>query len=587
MPRKFFIKNLALFLIPMIIPLLIIGSLSFLITQRYVNNEITRNSSNLFLQIDRSIQLIFYQLDSLFLSFSNPSVIYSLKDVLRTQSITYEQNQMMNSLKMSINTPANSQPYIESIYVYIENQNGYFLTSSLEGLVNLKDYYDKDWFESYMRNKNNKGIFAESRLITRSSFEKPIPITTIYKPLISTTRSQPDGVIALNIYTQYIENQLKNIDTLPDQSLLIADELNTIIFKNYDLPYLQDLDLTKFNDHSGTALALKLKGEAYSAFRLLSPNNGWNYISITPDKSLFAIPSQLRKLTFWSLGLCFLLGFILAYYITTKNVRHIRTIFSIIKSAENNTPQSELALTAKKDEYGYIINNIVQSFILQNQLNLQLTEKKYLLKSAELLALQYQMNPHFLFNTLETIYWKTLRLTGQPNEVNFMLENLSKVLHYALDRPQEIVTIEKEINYTKSYIDIQQIRYPNKFKVNWEFNDEDVKAFSIIKMSLQPLIENSIYHGIKEKEGMGCIKIKVLRCHPSCMRITVTDNGVGMNKEHLERISEHFRQNTEIHDHIGLFNTNKRMTLTYGEAYGIQIRSKPGFGTVIDLNIPI
>ncbi|MFD0679287.1 MULTISPECIES: sensor histidine kinase [unclassified Paenibacillus] len=85
---------------------------------------------------------------------------------------------------------------------------------------------------------------------------------------------------------------------------------------------------------------------------------------------------------------------------------------------------------------------------------------------------------------------------------------------------------------------------------------------------------------------MGCIKIKVLRCHPSCMRITVTDNGVGMNKEQLERISKHFRQNTEIHDHIGLFNTNKRMTLTYGEAYGIQIRSKPGFGTVIDLNIP-
>ncbi|GAA3401238.1 sensor histidine kinase [Paenibacillus hodogayensis] len=586
MRKRFFVKNLALFLVPMVVPLLLLGSLSFLAVQRYVNNEVERNNTNLFTQIDQNIQLLFHELDSLYLSFSSPGVIYSLKEVLRTQTLTYEQNQLMNTLKASIDTPANARPYIESVYVYIENDNGFFLTSTTEGLARLGDYPDHSWFDGYRRGQSKQGIFAESRTITRYSFEKPTPITTVYKSLTSTTRSSPDGVIALNLRTRYIESLLQHIETLPNQSLLIADENNRILFQNRDYPYLRELDLERFNDNSGKAVVIKLGGESYSLLQLQSPDNGWKYISVTPRQSLYAIPSQLSLLTLLSIGLAMLLGLALAAFMTWKSVAHIQLIVSTIRSHERGVPRPGPSPSVRADEYGFIVNNILQSFAERNQLKLQLSEEKYLLKSAELLALQNQINPHFLFNTLETIYWKTLSLTGRPNAANAMLENLSNLLRYALDGSGEIVHFETEMKVAKSYIDIQKIRYPHTFDVVWEYDEQEIQSCRIVKMTLQPLIENAIYHGLKEKRGEGRIKVKAQLQSTSCMRITVTDNGVGMSPEWLAAVGEHVRNHTELTGHIGLFNTNKRLRLTYGESYRIHIRSKQGLGTVIDLYLP-
>jgi len=165
-----------------------------------------------------------------------------------------------------------------------------------------------------------------------------------------------------------------------------------------------------------------------------------------------------------------------------------------------------------------------------------------------------------------------------------MITNLTDILEYSLSNPNETVSLEEEIKNTRSYIDIQKVRYKDKFDFIWEY-DEEVLNYRVIKLLLQPLIENSLYHGIKEKEGKGSIKVKILN-FKTYLKISVIDSGMGISKEDLAEIRDRLKRETDYTDHIGVYNTNKRMVLFYGEDHGIKILSKYGFGTVIQMIIP-
>lgn len=221
----------------------------------------------------------------------------------------------------------------------------------------------------------------------------------------------------------------------------------------------------------------------------------------------------------------------------------------------------------------------------RSYLKLQLSERKYRLQAAELLALQSQINPHFLHNTLETIYWEILRISGKPTIAHRMLENLSDIMKYSLNSKDNLVTLKEEIENTKSYIEIQKYRYEDKFDVYWDYSPL-VDNYKIKKLIFQPLVENSIYHGIIKKDIRCYIKIKIVKSD-SHLRIFVADNGAGILPEKLDVIKQKLVSNEDFSDHIGLFNTNKRLKLLYGDKYGIRIRSLPDKGTVVFIHIPI
>ncbi|MGI6669540.1 MAG: sensor histidine kinase [Acetivibrionales bacterium] len=145
--------------------------------------------------------------------------------------------------------------------------------------------------------------------------------------------------------------------------------------------------------------------------------------------------------------------------------------------------------------------------------------------------------------------------------------------------------LNDEIENTKSYINIQKYRYEDKFDVYWDFPREADNC-KVKKLILQPLVENSIYHGIKEKEGRCFIKIKIKKSE-SHLSIFVADNGAGIPPERLKEIRKKLESSEDLSEHIGLFNTNKRLKLTYGDKYGIRIRSLPQVGTVVHLYIPL
>ncbi|GAA0729381.1 hypothetical protein GCM10008905_29280 [Clostridium malenominatum] len=203
-------------------------------------------------------------------------------------------------------------------------------------------------------------------------------------------------------------------------------------------------------------------------------------------------------------------------------------------------------------------------------------------RTAELRALQSQINPHFLYNTLDTIQWKALE--HNAFDIADMINSLSVFFRISLSDGKELITIAHEVEHVRNYLEIQQIRY--KDKVNYYINiDESLGQCLVPKLIIQPLVENSIYHGLKLRKQKGIICIDIY-AQEDYLIIKVLDNGLGMNNEQLSTLRKNLAESIES-DHYGLYNVNERLKLAFGEKYNIEIKSEIEKETQILIKIPI
>ena len=202
-------------------------------------------------------------------------------------------------------------------------------------------------------------------------------------------------------------------------------------------------------------------------------------------------------------------------------------------------------------------------------------------RNVELRVLQSQINPHFLYNTLDTIQWKALEY--KAFDVADMINSLSIFFRISLSDGKEFITIDDEIEHVRNYLEIQETRY--KDKISYKINlDDSVPQYLVPKMIIQPLVENSIYHGLKLKKQKGNININVFS-KDDCIIIEVIDNGLGMDLEKLATTRKNLYESIES-EHYGLYNINERLKLTFKDKYSIDIDSEFGKGTRVSLKIP-
>lgn len=212
----------------------------------------------------------------------------------------------------------------------------------------------------------------------------------------------------------------------------------------------------------------------------------------------------------------------------------------------------------------------------------QLQENTRTREQLELRLLQEQINPHFLYNTLELIVW--LAESGDKETVIHVVQSLSNFFRVVLSQGRAVVSVAEELACIKSYLYIQQIRYSDILRYEVDA-DEDTLNLSILKLTLQPLVENALYHGIKTRRGGGVIRVSVCR-EGEGLRLTVADNGSGMEPEQLERLRTAVSGGKTNATGFGLMNVQKRVQLEYGAVYGLEIDSAPGQGTTVTLHLP-
>ncbi len=234
------------------------------------------------------------------------------------------------------------------------------------------------------------------------------------------------------------------------------------------------------------------------------------------------------------------------------------------------------------DEFGYIGRSLNSMLDRLNELYETNLEKQNRLRLAELKSLYSQINPHFLYNTLDSIKWLA-KLSG-IDDIVLIVSQLGKLLKNSIRNQKETVTIEEEITLVGSYLSIQKIRYNDKFDVYMDV-DDDILNCVVPKFIIQPLVENAIIHGIEDKVGKAHLIIRGRRAENKIV-FEIEDDGVGISGQKLKNILKSKRINSPDSDSIGIANVDKRIKLYYGESYGLDIVSQENIGTVTRITMP-
>jgi two-component system sensor histidine kinase YesM len=582
MRKRFFIKSLSLFIIGVSIPLLVLGSFSIIITASYITRQLENNNRSMLFQTREALDNLFLDIRSVDISIiSNVPLTAQLKSILQdpAANMSVETNSAFNSVLYMITNKTATNRTLHSIYIYFKNPRLNFFSSN--GTIgNAADFYDKDWFSLYQEAGEGQNNWTAPRIVRQYKFDEA-EIVTLFQPL-----PPNDGVVAANISVKYVDAILSQLAKRSSQTIFVTNARNEILFSSDTFSDMDSNTVSAILSTDNTQDSFRVRSHrgSYVVSRSSSPNTGLCYIAVIDSATLYNLPNTLFMVTFLLLLLSFFIAFFIAWRSSKKNYTYLETIVDTFDAAAKGKQLPELP-AAGEDIYNYILSNVIRSFLENDLLHVQLSEKKYQNRVLELLALQSQMNPHFIYNTLDTIYWKVIGLTGTPSGASEMLENLSQMLRYSLHGTASIATLNEELENARSYISIQNIRFPDKFIVKWQIPSEYLNCLTA-RLTLQPLLENCLKHALSPDKIL-LVRISASGSSDSgCLRITVTDNGNGISDSNLADIRKQLAKGESGESHIGLFNTNKRIRLTFGERYGITLLSKQNRGTCICIALP-
>ena len=585
MKRKFFLDSLLRRLISIMIPILILGTLAIVLANNNIKTQIeTNNMYNLF-QVQETFDSMFMDLKNINIGIStNPMILSRLKGVLNNPNayMSMEDNMMLNTVVGMITAKLASNPIAHSAYIYFENSTGSFV-EPIYRVADIEDYFDTEWYLQYREMGTADFIWTAPRAVKQYSFERD---GSAVVSIIQRIYAQP-GVVVANFSVGHIKRMLSEMSTKPQQGLLIADQNQQILFfselvadigEEAMLPVMQTLE----DAQTHTVI---IGQRSYVIAKSFSPKTQLSYISIIPAAQLYSLQKQITILTIVLLVLSFFFAMLVAYRTAQKNYASLSDILNLLEAAVNEKalpPQNEN--NPRDDIYGTIISNIIRTFVQNDLVKVQLLEKKYQNQVLELVALQAQMNPHFLYNTLGTIYWKVMGLSGTPNEITELIENLSEMLRYSLHNTFETVPLHEEMSNAKNYIGIQRVRFEERVTVFWQV-PEECSQCQIPKMILQPIIENCFLHGLNELDFIS-VRIKAFISDEQ-LNLIITDSGVGISRARLAEIRAAIVSNETPSNHIGILNTSKRIALSYLGKGSLKIYSKENVGTSVHVCIPL
>lgn len=314
----------------------------------------------------------------------------------------------------------------------------------------------------------------------------------------------------------------------------------------------------------------------------------WSIVAVTPWSVVGGDIKLTATVVSLAIGICILLACIFIVYIASRITKAIVETVGVMREVELGNLQARVAVRGN-DEIGLLTRGTNRLVFRLDQLIEEVKEQSERKREAEMMALQAQIKPHFLFNTLESI--NILAIQNQGKKVSQMVTKLGNILRISIQQREEI-TIEQELAHARSYLDIQKFRFEDLFDYEIVV-DERLLQHMTLKLSLQPLIENCIQHGFEGIEYLGFIRI-VITDSENDIYFRVEDNGIGISSEQLEKFS-YLSGNFGTFDNtpqlgerrsIGVRNVADRVRLRYGKPYGLIICSAPDQGTIIQMTIP-
>jgi two-component system sensor histidine kinase YesM len=569
------------FTIVSLVPLLALGIFSYYQSARTIQEIVSRYTMDITREININIFLNFKNIDDISkVLLNNTSVKEILAKTEPAASQDYESdNPRVAAILKSIKF---SNDYITSLYILSARSNHTFAAGDVTGVYGIRYLTD-----DYQAHYKTSDLYRET-LTEYNNYKWWPPRPVLGQNVFILTRKLYDadlnvlGVLVVHIQKNILNNISQRLNHSKNTGLYLFDQQSRLIFQpdhSYNGLDTVRPEIARGIDRNENGSFIVRQGATplfvvYNTFFV----TGWKLVALTPYRQLIAEASMIRNVTLLIILICLLLVVVLSFFIAKGILNPVHKLSGLMKQGATGDMSVRFKVRYQDEigELGESFNRMMAHIQKLLQM-LELEQKKK--AEAEIEALEAHINPHFLYNTLASMYWMAMAAGNHP--IGRMAAALSNFFRLGLNKGKEFTTVEKEVDHVRNYLDIQKLRFQEQFDYEVAVA-EGIGSLPTIKLLLQPLVENSLIHGIEKAKRRGLIRIRVFLREERII-FQVTDNGVGipeaeLSSEGLERL---------INGGYGLKNVRERLRLYFNNDFTLKCVSIPDSETTFEIGIPV
>ncbi|MEX1029062.1 MAG: sensor histidine kinase [Paenibacillaceae bacterium] len=562
-------------LISTMVPLLSFGAFTYVISSNVTEAKMKQAGINTLGQMESKLEFVLNDIESMSI------FLIGQNDIQQYLKSPQDDKQTRTRILNSMANLASSKPYISNILLYPNSQEIPLSTATIyeSDLLEQIDVFqvkEKTWTGLY----NMVDYAGEHKVLT---FIRPMRSIYTFKNIGWLLISLDEDVLAQYWSLPKLGEGRGQVALLNETGIVLSSTEKEWLSQPFDTYYPSVRPKLGRGVYGET-----LSGEGEEKRNILyyrSQSIGWTLVGTIPYELNRAQNLFILQLTGVAVGITILINAGLVLFVVQRVTNPLRILARLLTKINPDEPMP-MYQPSSTDEIGRLGQsyNMLGKHI--QELKEQLIRNETRKKEADIRALEAQINPHFLYNTLSSIHW--MALTIEEKRIAEMVGALSDFLQFSLNKGNEFCPLHQELSHIENYMQIQSIRFPDKFEIDY-FIDAELQDKYMLKLLLQPLLENSMIHGIQKKEGKGTIAVYVEKLD-NRMYIQVLDDGIGMTEERLLTVRNSLEE-PDDHDvpneNYGLRNVNERLRLHYGSDAILHIDSKRNTGTRIAFSIPI
>jgi len=597
-------KLITHFMLISIVPSLLLGVLVSFTVKRIIDNQVNDHTLQLIGKVNTSLEHVVSNMQNItyFISF-DPLVQAFLSG--GGKELNSEEKYTVSRFLQGFTTL-----YPEVAGILVADRHGRYMSNDMYART-AEPLTEEIWFKQAV---DSRGIFTlighpAARNVTTHTNYRPDEVISVARAILDPHTQEMKGVILVDLKLRVIAETAKDVRLGKTGYLMVIDHKGDNIYTPVH-PMIDTFPLEWIGEQSSGTFSKEVNGRSLQFIYLKSPFTNWTTVGVFPTNESAA---EVRQIQFYVVSFVFatcMMGITASLYVSHSISRPLQQLQTFMHKAESGD-LTVRHTSNRQDEIGKLGKSF-NKMIVQLRRLLELTEVQAKQKrEAELRSLQAHIKPHFLYNTLDTIHW--LARKKDADDVAEVVESLSRLFRIGLSKGNERIPLLEEIEHIRSYLTIQKTRYRDKLNYTMDI-ESGVRHLEVLKILLQPIVENAIYHGLKQRRGPGNIRIAAYRAGETLI-LEVADDGIGMRPEKLAELQarldmrgkrfhsvsgtdalyaagkalddEAKKASGEGGSGYGIVNVQERVKLTFGEQYGVQVDSQYGKGTVVKIVHPV
>lgn len=571
-------------------PLVVMGIISFSISKSTINHKVTEYSEHLLYQTADNLdtRLGVYK-DMMMQVLNNNEIVGMLRTLDRTDKASYDVDSLSLTTKLStivaINQDVQSisfvsgSHYIKGIYRWNKRTPAEVepFLQTLEGGSSFRWYPTR--YGTYVDSLNSQSthVFSVAKQLYKISDDSPLGIVAVLDIREDVIKELVSKAVSNNRDLQsFVMDGRGMLVSYPDSELIGRSVTEVLGVAGYEKLIGSGPEETRF--------PLTYKGDSLIVNAKKLHTNDWVVVNVISKAALYQDSNRLLQIFIFVGLLCIVFSVIAALVLANSITNPILKMIRLMRQVMSGELSVRYKAKSRHDEIDILGDNFNYMVVRIDELLKAVYLEQDQKRMAELKALQAQINPHFLYNTLDIIKWTAL--IQKANNAAEMVSLLSRLLRISLGKGEETVTVEEEIEHVQCYLGIQKFRFNFNIETVVEMDDE-VRHLRTPKLILQPIVENAIIHALGDRESGGRIRISCSKAPGNLVWFEVADNGKGIDPALARSLLAGQAPEEEKSGGIGLANVDERIKLICGKMYGIEIHSEPGTGTSIRIKLPL